>query len=54
MLSRVKLGVNGLDSFLPLGELSEYEKRGLEELKPLLTKNIEAGVSFAKGAPVSA
>jgi len=44
--SRVKLGPNGVEEFLPLGELSAYEQEGMEAMKGLLTKNIEAGVTF--------
>ena len=45
--SRVRLGPNGVEEFLPLGELTAFEKEGLEAMKELLTKNIAAGVAFA-------
>jgi malate dehydrogenase len=45
--SRVRLGPNGVEEFLPLGELSAFEKEGLEAMRGLLTKNIDAGVTFA-------
>ena len=48
--SRVRLGPNGVEEFLPLGELTAFEKEGMEAMKALLTKNIEAGVAFATGA----
>jgi len=48
--SRIKLGPNGVEEFLPLGELSPFEQEGLEAMKELLTKNIKAGVTFATGA----
>ena len=46
--SKVRLGANGVEEFLPLGELSPYEQEGLEGMKPLLTKNIAAGNDFVK------
>ena len=47
--SRVKLGKNGVESFVPsdLQNLSEYEKEGLEKLKPELKSSIDKGVAFA-------
>lgn len=45
--SRVRLGPGGVEEFLPLGELSQFEKEGLEKMRELLTKNINAGVTFA-------
>lgn len=45
--SKVRLGPNGVEEFLPLGPLSDYEKKGLETMRELLTKNIKAGVEFA-------
>lgn len=45
--SRVLLGPSGVEEFLPLGELSPFEKEGLEKMRELLTKNINAGVNFA-------
>ena len=44
---QVRLGPNGVEEILPLGELSEYEKEGLEKMKGLLTTNIQAGIDFA-------
>lgn len=52
--SKVKLGVDGIEEILPLGELTPYEQQALEELKPLLQKNIEAGVNYANKKPVTA
>jgi malate dehydrogenase len=46
--SKVRLGPNGVEEFLPLGELSPFEQEGLEAMKALLTKNIDAGNAFAK------
>lgn len=48
--SRVRLGPNGVEEFLPLGELTAFEQEGLEAMKGLLGKNIEAGVTFAKAS----
>ena len=45
--SRVRLGPNGVEEFLPLGTLTPFEQKGLEVMKELLTKNIKAGVEFA-------
>jgi malate dehydrogenase len=45
--SKVVLGPEGVTEFLPLGELSPAEQAGLEAMKPLLTKNIAAGIDFA-------
>jgi malate dehydrogenase len=45
--SKVKLGTNGVEEFLPLGELSPYEQKALEELKPMLAGNIAKGIEFA-------
>ncbi|KAJ6806976.1 malate dehydrogenase, mitochondrial [Iris pallida] len=46
--SKVRLGKNGVEEVLGLGPLSEYEKRGLEALKPELMSSIEKGIKFAK------
>ncbi|PSC68963.1 malate dehydrogenase [Micractinium conductrix] len=42
--SKVRLGPGGVEEFLPLGPLSAFEQEGLEKMKGLLSKNIEAGV----------
>jgi malate dehydrogenase len=44
--SKVVLGPEGVAEFLPLGELNDLEKAGMEEMRELLTKNIEAGIAF--------
>lgn len=36
------------------GTLTEYERKALEELKPVLQGNIQKGIEFVKGAPVGA
>ncbi|KAK0578150.1 hypothetical protein LWI29_005970 [Acer saccharum] len=45
--SKVRLGKNGVEEVLGLGPLSDYEKEGLESLKPELKSSIEKGVKFA-------
>lgn len=52
--SKVRLGPNGVEEFLPLGELSAFEQEGLEVMKELLAKNIAAGVGFVNKAAVAA
>lgn len=46
--SKVRLGKNGVEEVLGLGTLSDYEKQGLENLKPELKASIEKGIKFAK------
>ncbi|CAL9050479.1 unnamed protein product [Musa banksii] len=46
--SKVRLGKNGLEEVLGLGPLSDYEKEGLEKLKPELKASIEKGIKFAQ------
>lgn len=43
----MKLGKNGVESVLDLGPLSDFEKEGLEKLKPELKASIEKGIQFA-------
>ncbi|CDP05985.1 unnamed protein product [Coffea canephora] len=45
--SKVRLGKNGVEEVLGLGPLSDYEKEGLEALKPELKSSIEKGIKFA-------
>lgn len=40
---QVRLGPNGVEEFLPIGPLSEYEQEGLAKMKELLQKNIATG-----------
>lgn len=47
-LVQVRLGKNGVEEVLGLGSLSDYEKEGLEKLKPELKASIEKGIKFAK------
>jgi malate dehydrogenase len=43
----VRIGKNGVEEVFGLGPLSEYEKEGLEALKPELRSSIEKGIQFA-------
>ncbi|XP_057952427.1 malate dehydrogenase, mitochondrial [Malania oleifera] len=45
--SKVRLGKDGVEEVLGLGSLSDYEKEGLESLKPELKASIEKGIKFA-------
>eukprot|EP00898_Chlorokybus_atmophyticus_P000879 jgi/Chlat1/1792/Chrsp134S02108 len=45
--SRVRFGPNGVEEIQGLGELSEFEKKGLEALKAELKGSIEKGIKFA-------
>eukprot|EP00244_Chara_vulgaris_P014512 TRINITY_DN9126_c0_g1_i2.p1 TRINITY_DN9126_c0_g1~~TRINITY_DN9126_c0_g1_i2.p1 ORF type:complete len:388 (+),score=69.70 TRINITY_DN9126_c0_g1_i2:72-1166(+) len=44
--SRVVIGRNGVDEFLPLGPMNEYERMGLGKAIPELRASIEKGVQF--------
>lgn len=46
--SKVRLGINGVEEVLDLGPLSDFEKEGLEKLKPELKSSIEKGIKFAQ------
>ncbi|GAB4846550.1 hypothetical protein Ancab_025555 [Ancistrocladus abbreviatus] len=46
--SKVKFGKNGVEEVLGLGPLSDFEKQGLESLKPELKSSIEKGIKFAR------
>ncbi|WOL20454.1 malate dehydrogenase, mitochondrial [Canna indica] len=46
--SKVRLGKNGVEEVLGLGSLTDFEKAGLESLKPELKASIEKGIKFAK------
>lgn len=47
IMYQVRLGKNGVEEVLDLGPLSDFEKEGLEALKPELKSSIEKGVKFA-------
>lgn len=44
--SKVRIGKNGVEEVLGLGPLSDFEKEGLEALKPELKSSIEKGIKF--------
>ena len=44
---QVRLGKNGVEEVFGLGELSDFEKQGLENLKGELKASIEKGIKFA-------
>ncbi|MBA0795334.1 hypothetical protein Gohar_006205 [Gossypium harknessii] len=45
--SKVRLRKNGVEEVLGLSSLSEYEKNGLESLKPELKASVDKGINFA-------
>ena len=47
---QVRLGKNGVEEVFGLGELSDFEKQGLENLKGELKASIEKGIKFAHGS----
>eukprot|EP00271_Cylindrocystis_brebissonii_P009453 TRINITY_DN242_c0_g2_i2.p2 TRINITY_DN242_c0_g2~~TRINITY_DN242_c0_g2_i2.p2 ORF type:complete len:353 (+),score=90.03 TRINITY_DN242_c0_g2_i2:154-1212(+) len=48
--SRVVLGRNGVEEFLPLGPLNEFERAGLGKMKAELKGSIEKGIAFVNAA----
>ena len=42
----VRLGVDGIEEYLPLGNMSAYEKKCFEDMLPTLKDNIKKGVDF--------
>merc|ERR1711997_295822 len=51
---KVVFGEGGLVKVLPLGELNEHETKRLEELKPVLQKEIDTGLEYAKANELAA
>lgn len=47
LMLQVRLGKSGVDEVLGLGQLSDFEKEGLENLKGELKSSIEKGIKFA-------
>lgn len=45
--SPVKIGKNGVEEILPLGDLSPYEKMWFDKMMPELKSQIQKGVAFA-------
>jgi malate dehydrogenase len=46
--SKVTFGKEGVETVHPIGDLSEHEKKRLEELTPTLKEEIDAGLEYAK------
>ncbi|CAL5187754.1 unnamed protein product [Lathyrus oleraceus] len=46
--SKVRLGRDGVEEFLPLGPLSDYERASLEKAKKELATSVEKGISFIR------
>ncbi|PNY14477.1 malate dehydrogenase glyoxysomal-like [Trifolium pratense] len=46
--SKVRLGRDGVEEFLPLGPLSDYERASLEKAKKELATSVEKGVAFIR------
>jgi len=49
--SNVELGPNGVEKIHPIGKVTDYEQKLLDNCVPDLAKNIEKGVSWAKANP---
>lgn len=45
--SKVTFGTNGAEVVHPLGKLSEHEQKRLQEMKPILIEEIDAGLEYA-------
>ena len=46
----IRLGAEGLKEVLPIGRLSDFEKKQVEDLIPILNEEIELGQKFNKDA----
>src|SRR5574344_274912 len=44
----VLLGREGIEKFMPIGKLSAFEQKNLEEMLPTLKKDIQLGIDFMK------
>ena len=44
----VLLGKNGVEKFMPIGKLSDYEQKNLESMLSTLRADIQQGVDFMK------
>ena len=42
----VRLGIDGIEEYLPLGPMSDYEKKCFNDMLPTLKDNIQKGVDF--------
>lgn len=45
--SKVRLGPDGAEEVLPIGDLTEVEEKALQEAIPQLKGNIDKGIQFA-------
>ena len=45
--SKCRLGPNGVEEVLGVGKLSPVEEKAVQDLIPILRKNIDTGVEFA-------
>ncbi|XP_043648552.1 malate dehydrogenase, mitochondrial [Drosophila teissieri] len=46
--SPLELGKDGIKGYIPLPQMSDYEKEALEKLLPVLRQNADEGVNFAR------
>jgi malate dehydrogenase len=46
--SRISLGKNGIEEYLPIGSMGEIEKNNYEMMQTELVDNITKGVEFVK------
>jgi len=46
--TKVTFGKNGVEHVHPVGQLSEHEHKRLQEMKPTLKEEIDAGLEYAK------
>ena len=47
--TKVRLGPNGAEEVLPIGEITDFEQKGLAECKEILQGTIEKGKKFVTG-----
>ena len=52
--TKVRLGPSGAEEVPPLGKLAPIEEKGIQELIPVLKKNIDTGIEFANKKPAAA
>lgn len=45
----MRLGPNGVEELLPIGDLSAYEEKALEDMKATLAGDVKKGVDFVQG-----
>lgn len=45
----MRLGPNGVEQLLPIGDLSDYEAKALEDMKATLQGDVQKGVDFVAG-----